>query len=496
MKRRIVLGGIFHETHTFVSDRTGIDGFTIRRGDELLARAGDGSTVDGFLEVAGRMGWDVVPLAEYTALPSGVIDHAVFEQFWGEIDNGLRDTLASGPVDGIWLALHGAAVTDRCEDLEGELLTRIRAVPGAEDLPVFGVFDLHATFTETMGTNANCLVAYRENPHIDARDAAVRSAELLARAFDAPALPHMRVRNIPVVWPPTGTGTGDSPMRDLEALARELEERHPAIQVVNVVAGFSFSDIRDAGVAFSVVTTGSDDEAEGALTALADLAMSSRDNGLPAEWDLDDALDEIKGLSGGPYVIVEPADNIGGGAPGDGTAVLRAFLRHGVSNAAVVIADPESVIALADLEPGACKRLHVGGKQSGLDEGPVEVDATLVSRSDGYFQLEDRNSHMVASQGTTFDMGPCAVVEVGAGVKILLTSRKTPPFDLAQLRSQGIEPEKLFVVGVKAAVAHRRAYDPIAVKSYTVTTPGPCTSDLRQLPYKRLRRPVFPLDQL
>ncbi len=79
---------------------------------------------------------------------------------------------------------------------------------------------------------------------------------------------------------------------------------------------------------------------------------------------------------------------------------------------------------------------------------------------------------------------------------ILLTSLKTPPNDLGQLRSQGIIPEQLKLIAVKAAVAHRRAYDPIAVASYTVRTPGPCTSDSTALPYRRIRRPVFPLDQV
>jgi microcystin degradation protein MlrC len=95
-------------------------------------------------------------------------------------------------------------------------------------------------------------------------------------------------------------------------------------------------------------------------------------------------------------------------------------------------------------------------------------------------------------QGIHFSMGPSAVVEAN-GIRILLSSRKTPPFDLAQFRSQGIIPEDLSVIGVKAAVAHRRAYDPIAKRSYTVTTPGPCTSALATLPYRRLRTPVFPV---
>ncbi len=163
---------------------------------------------------------------------------------------------------------------------------------------------------------------------------------------------------------------------------------------------------------------------------------------------------------------MEPADNIGGGGPGDCTAILRAFLRHKVRNAAVAIADRAAVESLRDARPGETLRLSIGGKGSALDEGPIEVDATFVSRSDGRFTVEDRNSHFVAAQGVNIDMGPSAVVTVGGGgVTILLTSRKTAPNDLGQFRSQGIIPENLSFIGVKAAVAHRRAYDKIAAAS-------------------------------
>jgi microcystin degradation protein MlrC len=144
---------------------------------------------------------------------------------------------------------------------------------------------------------------------------------------------------------------------------------------------------------------------------------------------------------------------------------------------------------------GDSAKVRVGGKGSPLDEGPVEVWATILSRSLGHFTLEDRNSHLAAMQGVNVDMGPCAVVRV-EGVTILLTSRKTPPFDLGQWRSQGVEPSSLSIIGVKAAVAHRRAYDAIGAASYWVQTPGPCASNLRILPYRRVRRPIFPLDEM
>ena len=490
--KRILLAGLYHETNTFVAETTGLDRFSRRHGAELLACAGDGSPIDGFLEVAVEEGWMVVPSASFGATPSGPVSDAVFETFWAAL---AEDYEAAGPggIDAVYLALHGAMVTEGLEDPEGELLRRLRALPGAEALPVFGVFDLHASVSRQMAANANGLVAYRENPHTDARDAASRAARLLARCFREGRVPHMAHVAVPILWPPTGTGTANSPMAVLEAMARALERDDPDLWAVNVVGGFAFADVRDAGVSVSAVTTGDGARARASLARLAAKAVELQEEGLVPERSVDDVLAEILPVRRGPVLLVEPADNIGGGAPGDCTAILRALLRHGVDNAGVVINDSATVDRLQHVMIGSSARLMVGGKGSPLDEGPVALEAMLVSRSDGKFTLEDRNSHLAAMQGVSIDMGPSAVVRT-RGVTILLTSRKTPPFDLGQWRSQGVDPASLSIIGVKAAVAHRRAYDPIAVASYWVSTPGPCASDLRMLPYRRVRRPIFPLD--
>ncbi len=112
---------------------------------------------------------------------------------------------------------------------------------------------------------------------------------------------------------------------------------------------------------------------------------------------------------------------------------------------------------------------------------------------DGRFELEDKQSHLASMCGDVFDMGPCAVVQHG-GITILITSVKTPPFDLGQWHSQGIAVENMAVVAVKAAVAHRRAYDKIAARMLWVDTPGPCSSNVQVLPYRHLTRPIYPLD--
>jgi microcystin degradation protein MlrC len=493
--KRVFLAGTFHETHSFTDDRTGFEGFKIHRGKDLLDRYGEGgSQVDGFLTVAAREGWEVVPAATYTGGSSGMVDQAVFEAFWDEVKPALTTAIDDG-LDAIFLSLHGAMVTSGLEDPDGELLERIRAIPGAQSLPIFGAFDLHANMTPKRGALSDSLVCYRECPHTDCFDVGVYATELLARCLNTGVRPRHHVLVTPIVWPPTGTGTQDGPMHALEAEARRLEREIPGVLAVNVVPGYSYADVHDTGLSFGVVTEGDDEAAGAALRRMAQLAWEMRRDGIPKEHDLDAVVRNFVPNGKGPVIIVDPADNIGGGGPGDCTDVMRAFLKYGVQGAGVVIADAEAVAMLHSVPIGSSVTLSIGGKGWRLDQGPVILEVELVSRSDGRFEAEDANSNQVVVLGRSINMGPSAVVR-HRGLTILLTSDKMAPFDLAQWRSQGVEPRDLTMIGVKAAVGHRAAYGKIASDSFTVSTSGPCTGDLTRLPYKRLRRPVFPLDQI
>lgn len=507
-KPRVLIAGLFHETHTFLDDVTGLDQFQMRFGNELLACKGDGSPLGGALEAAARLGWDVFPTIDCRAQPSGIVHDDVFKAFWAAFHPVVESLASHKTIDAIYLVLHGAMTTRLIPDIEGKLLERLRRLDGVADLPIFGVFDLHANFSQAMAQHADCLVAYRENPHTDACAMAIHAAELLDQHLKTKAArPRTYWRHAGVIWPPTGTGTADTPMKELEALARQMESE-PEILCVNVVGGFSFADTPDTGVSFTVVTRGDEAQAQSLLDQLCQLAWELRERGNKVDPPLEEVMRELSTVgrshassasgrstaSPYPIVVVEPSDNIGGGAPGDGTGLLRALVANDLQNAAVCLCDPAAVAALKHVQLGERVMLPLGGKGSRLDEGPLPLEVELVSRSDGRFELEDRQSHLATMYGIHFNMGPSAVVRHG-GITILLTSIKTPPFDLGQWRSQGIEPTKLAVIGVKAAVAHRRAYDPIAARMLWVDTPGPCRSDLGKLPFQHTRRPVYPLDR-
>jgi len=492
MNKRILIAGLFHETHTFLDGTTGLADFHILRGEELLRCEGDSSPLGGALACAREFGWEVLPVADYRAQPSATVEDAVVAAFWSDLERGVRSHLPAG-VDAIYLVLHGAMASQSIGDVEGDLLSRLREIPGAEALPAFGVFDLHANFTPLMVRHSDCLVGYRENPHTDAREAACIAARLLQRCLTTGKRPTQAGLVTNIIWPPTGTGTGNDPMKTLEAMAREMETQ-PHLWSVSVVAGFAFADTEMTGLSF--VVSGTDAKLQQqCLQKLQDKSWEVRELGSVSEPPVAEIVPPFASPPAGVTVLVEPSDNIGGGAPGDGTGLLRALIEWEVPNCAVCIADPAAVVQARMAGIGSRVTLSIGGKGSRLDAGPVVIEVEVVSLSDGRFELEDKQSHLASMCGDRFDMGACAVVR-HAGITILLTRIKTPPFDLGQWRSQGIEPTKLSVIGVKAAIAHRRAYDPIAARMLWVDTPGPCSSNLKSLPYSHVRRPVYPLDTL
>ena len=493
MQKRVLLAGLSHETHTFIPKMTRLEDFKVLREAEIRATAGDVSGLAGVWEVAADCDWEVIPVTHMSATPGPLVADEVVETFWSMFTNAVQCEANRG-IDGVMLILHGAMVSESFSDVEGELLRRIRDLQILAKVPVCGSLDLHCNFTEAMAQYSSGLFSYRENPHIDIKQTAIRAARLLNRLMRSGEEPATVYAHPPLIWTPSGNSTRELPMRALETRAREIEAAYPDLLVVNVFGGYAFADIPEVGVSFSAVTVGDLDVARSAVAELSAMAMDMGELGNVYGVDLDEVLDGLSQHPQGPVLLVESADNIGGGTPGDITYILRALVERGIQKAGVIINDAESVKVLQQYAVGTLLKIEIGGKSGVVGAEPLPLEIELCSLSDGQYTLEDPNSHLAGS-GRNIKMGPCAVVR-HQGITVLLTSRPSPPFDLGQWRSQGINPEELYVIAVKAASAHRQVYDPIAAASYTVDTPGPCTEKLERLPFQRVNRPVYPLDDL
>jgi len=492
MKPQVFCAGLFHETHSFLEERTRVEDFRACGfgGSESLALPG--SPMAGAIRIFSDAGFGVREGPYWLAMPSGTVTDDVLVA-WKKLFREAWEQRGDG-VEGIYLVLHGAMCSESEDDVETQIVEWVRSLPGAGELPVFAVLDLHGNISPAFCHAIDGCLAYRENPHIDAVEAAERSASLLVRTVREPLSVKTRWRGLGFIWPPSGTGTAEAPMSLLEAKARQIEEAS-GVLAVNVFAGYSYSDTDCCGPSFTLTAEKSvaDEAIDIWFDELCHIGCEHRDAGYPAADSMEAVAELAQSGTDRPILVAEPSDNIGAGAPGDTTGLLRLFIEYGLNGAGVILNDPAAVRSLGGIKPGDLCRLPIGGRGSRLDVGPLELDWELLRCFSGKFELEDPRSHLASMVGTSIDMGDCALVR-HKGVTVLLTSLKTPPFDLGQWRVAGVNPEDFKIIGVKAAVAYRRAYDPIASAHFIIDTPGPCQLDLKTLPFRRVRRPIYPLD--
>ena len=488
--KTVLLAGLFHETHTFLNDKTDLDDF--QRGslhvgqDVILENRGNGSPTDGFLEYAAAKNWNIIPSIQMAANPSGCVTENAMKYFEHEFFNCLDQHLEK--LSSIFLVLHGAMVSEVSDDVEGDILAKINHIllQRAVDIPVVAVIDFHANVSQRMTDYSTCLYSYRENPHSDAREAAANASAILDRLMEGEVVQQFHLGTRYVV-PPTGLATASNPMKAVQSIARKIEAEDPDILCINVMGGYSFSDIEDCGFSVNCCTKGNDIKARFYLKQLVVEFENHISEAYPTEESLEDVLEQVhlNPCIEGPVLLIEPADNIGGGTPGDGTGLLAPLLAKGLSNIIAIINDPEASNYCHSKKITQQITVSLGGKTDIYHGRPIRFSGQIIHLSDGKFELENKKSHLASMMGSKINMGPCAVVKNNQAT-ILITSQKTPPMDLGQLYSQKILPEDADFIVIKAAVSHKDAYDPIAGASFNVDSIGLCSSRLDALPYAKL----------
>lgn len=501
MIKKIFISGLFHETHTFLAEKTSLVDFRqggLFVGNEILeANVGNCSPMDGFLSFAAENNWDVVPGIQMTAMPSGTVSDEVVQYFMEYFFKSLADTFHQ--LDAIYLVLHGAMVSESCMDVEGELLEKLHDFMSSQNrhIPVVAVLDLHANVSPRMCVFSTCLYGYRKNPHTDARDAAIHTAILLRRILNSRSVDVKQIfRASNFIFPPSGLNTAKEPMKSLLEYVQILEEKDPKLLCVNVWAGYAYADIDDCGFSLSCCTTGDEIHGERYLDELMHILNDHLADAYPYEFQLLEALAlvDAANVSPWPVLLMEASDNIGGGSPGDATGILAPLLLTGRAGIVVILNDPEAVQKCARSGLNCEIEISIGGKTDEFHGDPIVFKGSVKRLSEGDFELENKNSHLASVAGIHIKMGPCAVIE-NDYAEILLTTYKTPPMDLGQLHSQGIFPENAQYIIVKAAVSHIQAYAPIAGSSYYIDSPGLCTSNLNRLPYQRAKAKTKALNQ-
>jgi microcystin degradation protein MlrC len=205
--------------------------------------------------------------------------------------------------------------------------------------------------------------------------------------------------------------------------------------------------------------------------------------------DMNTALDRVTTWEG-PIGLLDMGDNVGGGAPGDGTILARAIQERRMGPALVCLYDPAAVEQSNAVGVGARLRLRAGGKSDRRHGEPIDGDFTVLGIYDGRYQ-EKQPRH---GGFRAIDQGQTAVVQSTADLTLMLTSRRSPPFSLGQLTSCNLRPESFRLLVIKGVHAPVAAYQHVCRHLIHVNTPGVTTADIKQLEYQQRRRPMFPFE--
>ena len=481
---RVALGGIFHETNTFssmVTSRREFENHAFAKGEEIInLYKGTQGSIGGIIDAAGEYGLNIVPTLYAGAIPGGLVDDHFFEEIVDQLCDNLDQDL-----DGILLVLHGAMVTDEKDDAEAYILKKVVEKVG-RNIPIVCTTDLHANISPQMVNFSSCLVGFDTYPHHDYYDRAYDAVRVITQIINNDIRPVNSLKKPPIMPVVQKMLTEEHPMQTIFNLVHEMEKRQDVVNIT-LAGGFPYADIPWAGMGV-LVTTNNDQE-------LADTLSTELEQAI---WSIrDDFIFENKSVSKGiaiatqnqnhPFVIVDSSDNVGGGSSGDGTDVLRELIKAGLSSCAVIIKDSDAVEQAEKAGLLEAVELEVGGKTDHKHGNPVLLQGTVKKLSDGVYNSE--------RTGERINMGRTAVLDVN-GIKLVITSDRVPAFDLQTLRSLDIEPRELKYIVVKGAVQWKFSYGSIAKGYVEVDSAGVTSSNLERFNFKKVRRPIFPLDNI
>jgi microcystin degradation protein MlrC len=485
-RRKIVVAMMMHETNTFSPVPTPLASFRPLSGEAAIEEFRDTNTqLGGLLEVAKEAGAEaIVPLAA-GAHPSGYVEKAAYEHMSDAIVGAVRIGC-----DAAFLALHGAMVAEHLDDGEGELLRRIRAV--APRLPIALSLDFHSHMTAPMVENATVVTGYRTYPHIDMGETGRRAGRTLLRALAGEIEPVLVWGSRAMMTSTLVHAPSRQPMKDIMDLAIAAETSG-AVLNASVFGGFPHADIPHTSLSAVIVCDREADQGRVLLDRLLAMAWERRAEFLYTGAPLAFQIAHARTLGAGPIVLVDHGDNTASGGTQDVMSVIEEVRRQGLDDVvAGPICDPVAVKRIVEAGTAAGVTLDLGGRvdmpQINLKGKPLTVTGRVTRITDGEFLVTGP-----MATGTRVRMGRTAVLDTGP-LQIVVSERRSEPFDLGVFTHCGIDPRRKKYVLIKSRQHFRAGFEPIARHIVMCDGDGCTSSDLRLFTYRNRRRPLYPFE--
>ena len=483
---RIAVAQVIQETCSFTPTPTTIERFRdvgLREGRDVLDGVALTSALHGFLDAVGRRtGCRIVPILDASAVAGGPLTSNTLGYLEERLLANLR---SSGPIDAMYLSLHGASAADGEPDVEGHLLESVRARLGRR-VPVVASFDHHGNVTQRMIEQLDGLVGHRSQPH-DPDETGHLAAEQLMAIVDGRISPSIAWRKIPMIAHQEQFGTSRGPMKEWFDAARALEAS-PGVVSVSPFPLQPWLDVPEAGWSSVVVTDRDRGLAEEVAEGLSQLAWSMRDrfwvfDSVPVEEAVLRAIAAERGV----VLLSDTGDSVLGGAPGDSTHILEELLRQRAPGPVLLpIVDPAAVDVAVSAGLGGSVTTEIGGSLAPGFHQPVVITGTVAGIQDGLV-------HADAAGFGTFNMGRTVLLDLGA-IRIVVSEREgVGGIHPIIYRRFGLRPEEAKAIIVKTA-ANFQHYQSMRSMVIRVDSPGPTTSHLERLEWQRIPRPIYPLD--
>jgi len=462
---RIAVGGIHIECSTYNPVLNEEKDFRVVRGEGLLT-----APYFAFLKDYDA---EFLPTIHARAIAGGPVARHTYEAFKAEFLERLKPLL---PLDGLYLAMHGAMYVEGMEDAEGDWISAARALVG-DDCTVSASYDLHGNVTQRILDALDMYSTYRTAPHIDVEETMRRSVSMLVKSLKSGVKPTLLWAPIPVVLPGERTSTVDEPAKSLYA---EL----PCIDALD--------GVWDASLMVGYVWADEPRATAAAIMTGTDRAVLEREAKRMAKayWDvreefvfgcetgsIEECVTKAIASPTGPVVLAESGDNPTGGGVGDRADVLAELIAKGATGVIFAgIADKAATEACYAANVGATLDLTVGASLDTKGSKPVTGRFTVkfVHETD---DAADRQ----------------AVVSIG-GIDLVLSAKRRPYHNVVDFTRLGLDPHRATIIVVKSGYLSPELA-PIANPNIMALSAGVVDQFVERLPRLRKQHPTYPFDK-
>jgi microcystin degradation protein MlrC len=501
---RVAVATFIHETNTFaIEQNDSMNCICVQQGGSLIANASKKSCVGGFSKAMNKPDVKLIPTVGISFSKGGIIHKDVYEKCRDMIVNALNEAL---PLDAVYFDLHGAMVAeDPYTDAEGMLLKIVKDDLG--NIPIVGTYDFHAIMSDE---ELELIIPfpYNTNPHIDGYERGIEAGEFLYKMMKNSIHPVTRRVFIPILGPNIGQSTwSHNPDEQNKLLLYQLNHKRMELEkksgVINItiLGGYGYGDSFDTGMSV-IATTDDDPELAAQLAMQLSKELWERRGELEAirpTYPVDSGVEMALISDEFPVLLVDLGDDPGSACPADSPVVLESLIRHSARDCALTIRDAEVVKVGISAGVGANLNIAVGGKTDQRFYKPLMVNGIVKSIDDGRYMVcgpthGGWGSEVKRENYQEANVGKRVVLRIGQNIDVIFSQFQTGK-DRDFFKSAGIIMESKRILVVKSNQAHRASFDPIVAKTIELNTPGVSTVDYASLPYKKIRRPIFPLDR-